>query len=97
MSRGIAYRRFQEQKKKKEVEKWCSWHDGDKRIIGIIAKTPRSCSCAICGNPRKHYGERTYQELLFEEEYKQSLKDFQGVKDVSSVPATMTVVVTVVS
>ncbi len=30
-------------------------------------KTPgKLCSCEMCGNPRRHYGDRTRQELLAE-------------------------------
>lgn len=31
--------------------------------IGVHAHTAANCSCAMCGNPRKHFGERTRQEL----------------------------------
>ena len=27
-----------------------------------LVQTPCPCSCAMCGNPRKHFGERTIQE-----------------------------------
>jgi len=30
-----------------------------------VAKTGRVCSCKLCGNPRRHYGERTPQERRF--------------------------------
>jgi hypothetical protein len=32
--------------------------------IGIHGGTRVVCSCWMCGNPRKYYGERTRQELL---------------------------------
>jgi len=34
------------------------------RVIGIHAKTPRRCSCGLCGNPRRFLGLRTRQELI---------------------------------
>lgn len=32
------------------------------KSIGKALHTPASCSCPMCGNPRKHFGERTIQE-----------------------------------
>lgn len=29
---------------------------------GRLAKTPTPCSCVMCGNPRRHMGERTLAE-----------------------------------
>jgi len=28
----------------------------------VMAETPKSCSCYMCGNPRKWFQERTIQE-----------------------------------
>ncbi len=33
------------------------------RYLGQVVQTPASCSCWMCGNPRKYNGERTIQEL----------------------------------
>jgi hypothetical protein len=32
------------------------------RRVGIHAGSGRVCSCALCGNPRRHFGEPTIQE-----------------------------------
>lgn len=32
------------------------------RRVGLYAETPKVCSCWMCGNPRKHFGELTFQE-----------------------------------
>jgi hypothetical protein len=32
------------------------------RDAGIVAKTPKPCSCWMCGNPRRYSGEPTLQE-----------------------------------
>lgn len=66
--RGLAFRRFQERKKKKWVRKhfynyWITELDGTR--IGIRAHSPAICSCHGCGNPRKHWKQRTIQELRF--------------------------------
>ncbi len=30
--------------------------------LGIVVNTPTLCSCWMCGNPRKYFGEQTIQE-----------------------------------
>lgn len=30
--------------------------------VGKVCKTPAPCSCYMCGNPRKHFGERSIHE-----------------------------------
>ena len=32
------------------------------RRVGMYAKTPKICSCFLCGNPRRFIGEPTIQE-----------------------------------
>lgn len=29
---------------------------------GIVVDTPKPCSCWMCGNPRRHLGEKSLQE-----------------------------------
>ncbi len=81
--RDKAFRRWQEEKKKEKVRKYfvCERHgDGtwfdisrapaptdDPAIIGAVAHTPAACSCTMCGNPRKHFGDLTIQERKAEE------------------------------
>ena len=36
---------------------------GDRRMMGIYAKTPVICSCPWCGNPRRHFRTETRQEI----------------------------------
>ena len=35
-----------------------AWPDAEwtARDLGIRGTTPSTCSCSICGNPRKHFG-----------------------------------------
>lgn len=35
----------------------------DERRLGIVASTPKPCSCIMCCNPRHGNNERTVQEL----------------------------------
>jgi len=32
---------------------------------GILANTPKPCSCHMCGNPRKFFKEKTVQEKRY--------------------------------
>jgi hypothetical protein len=32
--------------------------------VGSYRKVRRSCSCWMCGNPRRHFGTRTKQEIV---------------------------------
>lgn len=32
------------------------------RKLGMVVSTAAPCSCAMCGNPRKYFGELTAQE-----------------------------------
>jgi len=46
----------------------CVFGNKDKTPPGVLAKTGTSCSCVMCGNPRKHFdgkrkSESTRQEL----------------------------------
>ena len=33
------------------------------KFVGRFVQTPTPCSCSKCGNPRKHFGEKTLQEI----------------------------------
>lgn len=35
----------------------------DAGALGKAVDTPRPCSCWMCGNPRRHFGNGTRQEL----------------------------------
>ena len=48
--------------------------DRDK-FLGVYRKTKVFCSGPCCGNPRKHFNEKTIQEKKADEDYKQQLKD----------------------
>jgi hypothetical protein len=46
--------------KKKRGNYWSG--DLSEREQGMVVATPRLCSCVMCGNPRRHLGEKTIQE-----------------------------------
>ena len=46
------------------------WHGNEasrEKHIRQMAETRKPCSCLMCGNPRKHWKDKTMQEKRFEE------------------------------
>lgn len=39
-------------------------------MLPILIDTPKTCSCFMCGNPRKYFNEKTYQERKLNWTYK---------------------------
>jgi len=70
--RTRAYRRDRlERKKRRVLDYYGGWmKQADAayraRYVGKNAGTPHPCSCPMCGNPRRHFGERTVQERRME-------------------------------
>lgn len=80
-----ATRRYLTKKKHKKREKlykelyapymgpgWQRVEDAVNRQKGcrIARETFTRCSCYMCGNPRRHFNEKTWQEKLVDEELK---------------------------
>ena len=70
--RGLAFRRHQWQRAKSRAARYLRWlsssFSSDPETITTIqvaryAVDRKPCSCAMCGNPRRFYGEVTRQEL----------------------------------
>lgn len=65
--------------KDKHVRKWMSedpsWRDGQE---GFYSSTRVPCSGSCCGNPRKHFNEKTVQEQKADEDYRDQLKETLG-------------------
>jgi hypothetical protein len=55
---------------KKRVRGYFGYWDKSQKQLGQISRTRTPCSCAMCGNIRKHFNEITIQE-------KKALLDFQ--------------------
>ena len=61
-TRGRGWRRAQGRrvyKKRVSEREACGWEQSS--WAGVV-DTPTPCSCVWCGNPRRHFGERTRQE-----------------------------------
>jgi hypothetical protein len=75
ITRDRSTRRYFARKAKDKVRKWwwvgrSRYFDslaGDPKWVGKAARTPRSCSCWACGNPRKYFSQRTRQEIQADE------------------------------
>ncbi len=58
-----ALRRHHEQRIKQRVRGYYGGYArANPRHIGKIAHARQLCSCVMCGNPRRHLGERSLQE-----------------------------------
>jgi hypothetical protein len=49
----------------------------DRRRQGIASRTACVCSCRLCGNPRRFFGDRTRQERRAAESYASGLNDLE--------------------
>ncbi len=48
----------------------------DKKAIGKMASVHGAgCSCHSCGNPRRHFGEKTRQEIIADKKAKEDKKE----------------------
>jgi hypothetical protein len=66
-SQKRALRRYHAQRKKAWVRRtlrhyFMERHALPARRVGMYSKTPKICSCFMCGNPRRFHGELTIQE-----------------------------------
>ena len=60
----IAHRQRIIQKRKDYYANWADRATNKARVFGILSKTATVCSCAGCGNPRKHFNEDTLDEQI---------------------------------
>jgi len=80
--RTRAFRRAKLNSKKKRVLHYYNCPVKDAGWIGRAAQTPKPCSCVMCGNPRKHLGEVTRQEVAIKV-YDDVLAEFEIWEQVS--------------
>lgn len=69
MTRGIAYKRAQSKRIKRAHQPRWSLHP-TAALLGRFGRTPKPCSCWMCGNPRRHCGEPTLHERSSAELFK---------------------------
>lgn len=61
MKRAIRRHHYYRLKKKRKYHCGVKQSDEDS---AFYVNTPTPCSCPLCGNPRKYYGEKTRQEVI---------------------------------
>jgi len=57
-----AIRRHHYERLKKKRSNYRVWSQNPAKA-GFLVTTPTPCSCVMCGNPRRHFGELTIQEI----------------------------------
>lgn len=73
MSKSRAERRHHHERMKNKVskfhwiKKWFGSNESREDHIRKMAETRKPCSCYMCGNPRKHWKDKTLQEKKFDE------------------------------
>lgn len=65
----------------KQLVKKIFWIKDNPRNQARMRKNRKICSCPMCGNPRKHFGELTNQELRFIDKYNQEIEDYATNND----------------
>ena len=69
-------RRHHNERLKSKRKDYHGWNgDSTPRIRGIYLNTPAPCSCWMCGNERKYFGNRTRKEILQLEIFKKEMSD----------------------
>ena len=78
----VPWRRREEKKRAERVLRvwrkyWrnVDWLDSDGLIAQVMLRTRVRCSCPMCGNPRRWWGQRTRQELRADDEMAVQLDD----------------------
>lgn len=62
-------RRAHESRIKRRVRRYYNWWaGGSERATGKVAQSRKLCSCWACGNPRRHFGTLTRQEVRLVED-----------------------------
>ena len=62
-----AVRRHHENRMKHQVaDYYGGYARGEPRQLGRLSHARKPCSCAMCGNPRRWFGERSLQERRLE-------------------------------
>lgn len=78
--RNQAYRRHQKIKRRKRAERFVNIVDGNyneemrNKLIQMYTEDPKPCSCFMCGNYRKYYGQ-TLKEYRADIDFEEQLNE----------------------
>ncbi len=81
---AIASRRYASRRSSYESERMLEIYTEEEltvfrnRRTGIFRKTKAGCSCSMCGNPRRHFGEVTFQELKAAESAREQMSEMSS-------------------
>lgn len=65
--------------KRQALHYYGSYLEGlDKVRLGVAVDTPCDCSCPMCGNPRRHFGELTMAERRQQASYQDQMSDLEN-------------------
>lgn len=81
--RDRAFRRHTEQKRKawaRKIGRERYGKEPTERQVGRLAHSPELCSCYMCGNPRKHFKQKTLQEIKSDHAQVMQLVDISASK-----------------
>lgn len=54
----------------------CALHRRDNpKFIGILANTAALCSCYMCGNPRRMWGQISLDEMISNQDFDDQMKE----------------------
>lgn len=68
--RGIRRHHLQRLKKARAADYGMGeGQQGDLAVLGRHVNTPAKCSCWMCGNPRRFFGEKSLQERIQDEKF----------------------------
>lgn len=79
MKRNRSYRRKKKERQRrraKAIARFSYGHKDDSWANKYHESLP-VCSCAMCGNPRRHLGEKTLQEQRADDSMRDQLKELQ--------------------
>ena len=51
------------------------YYHGYYLVTGARVSTPKPCSCSCCGNPRRHFNEKTRKEIINNINFKEQCLD----------------------
>lgn len=63
-------------KRRQKLHYWSRYDDNwAKRQLGMAVNTPCNCSCPMCGNPRRHFGDKTMAELRRDDAFRSQIEE----------------------
>lgn len=68
--------------KKIRSKYYWSWDYKNPKQVGKLVHTPALCSCHMCGNPRKHFRQRSFSELIDDFKFNYELLEYYSEQSI---------------